>query len=132
MAFILSQLLLVQLTREAVLGEEVEVAKFERRSGVTLSVKYFSKAGAVAVYISFVVSRRALNMVSFSAAVTPTGPKMDASIVERSQCLMPILSRRCSSMFCFRCIVQLSVEEFGKAVFMACFMAISSSVPKMG
>ena len=128
----LSQLLLVQLMSDGVFRADMAVAKFVRRRGVTLSLKYLSNEGEVAVYMAMVVSMRKSNMTWSSALVIPAGPKIDVVMAERSVWLVPILSLRYSSMFCLRCLLQLSADDCGKLARIACFIAISSSVPKMG
>ena len=79
----------------------------------------------VVVYMAMVVSMRKSNMTWSSALVIPAGPKIDVVMAERSVWLVPILSLRYSSMFCLRCLLQLSADDCGKLARIACFIAIS-------
>ena len=63
--------------------------------------------------------------------VTPSAPNIDVRMAVRSAVLIPILALRWSSILRWICLLQLIDDEFGKAVCTACFIASSSSVPKM-
>ena len=64
--------------------------------------------------------------------MTPSAPNIDVRMAVRSAVLIPILALRWSSILRWICLLQLIDDEFGKGVCIACFIASSLSVPKMG